>query len=80
MTKVSTDHHLCVIGEQFPFFHVQGLLPSSQLDSGDICGHFVLAIDPYGYNEKKRKRENLMRISGLSGKTYGTVYSTAHLM
>ncbi|KAM9345461.1 proto-oncogene c-Rel [Symphorus nematophorus] len=23
--------------------------------------------DPYGYNEKKRKRENLMRISGLSG-------------
>ncbi|KAI3362940.1 hypothetical protein L3Q82_011614 [Scortum barcoo] len=23
--------------------------------------------DPYGYNEKKRRRENLMRISGLSG-------------
>ncbi|XP_038593630.1 proto-oncogene c-Rel [Micropterus salmoides] len=26
--------------------------------------------DPYGYNEKKRRRENLMRISGLSGSPF----------
>lgn len=37
--------------------------------------HVVFALDPYGYNEKKRRRENLMRISGLTGKRYGTVYT-----
>lgn len=31
--------------------------------------------DPYGYNEKKRRREHLMKISGLSGKQSGTLYT-----
>lgn len=29
---------------------------------------FFIFIDPYGYNEKKRRRENIMRMSGLSSK------------
>ncbi|XP_076598321.1 proto-oncogene c-Rel [Chaetodon auriga] len=29
--------------------------------------------DPYGYNEKKRRRENLMRISGLSGGPFASL-------
>lgn len=46
-----------------------------QLDSGDVCEHFVFSVDPYGYNEKKRRRENLMRISGLSGKRWSTTHA-----
>ncbi|KAF3708543.1 Nuclear factor NF-kappa-B p105 subunit DNA-binding factor KBF1 [Channa argus] len=38
----------------------------AQLDADDECEHFVFALDPYGYNEKKRRREHLMKISGLS--------------
>lgn len=33
----------------------------------------IFFIDPYGYNEKKRKRENLMRMSALSSKSYKTL-------
>lgn len=33
---------------------------------------FVFAPDPYGYNEKKRRRENLMKMSGLSSKTFAS--------
>lgn len=59
MTKVSSDS-LCV--------RVQDLGPRGQVDPADMCPHFVFSSDPYGYNEKKRRRDNLMRMSGLSGR------------
>lgn len=46
----------------------QDVGPSSRLDSDWYVWIFVFALDPYGYNEKKRRRENLMKMSGLSSK------------
>lgn len=74
MTKVSSDHISSltqIIGIFVSSGIVQELAHSSELDSG--YKHIVFAIDPYGYNEKKRRRDNLMRISGLSGKKSGIV-------
>lgn len=41
---------------------------SGSSSSSETIIVFLFSIDPYGYNEKKRRRENIMRISGLSSK------------
>lgn len=41
---------------------------SGSSSSSETNYFFLILIDPYGYNEKKRRRENIMRISGLSSK------------
>lgn len=67
-------------GEQQSLYFCGGLLvaPSSRLDSRSV-NIVVFPSDPYGYNEKKRRREHLMKISGLSGKQCGNLY-IVHLM
>lgn len=39
-----------------------------QIQTFEMFAHVFL--DPYGYNEKKRRRENLMRMSALSSKSF----------
>lgn len=40
----------------------------SQVEMSGSREHVLCASDPYGCNEKKRKKENVMRMSGLTGK------------
>lgn len=66
MIKVSRGHFLPVTSELVG--HV-GRVPAETI----INYFFFIFTDPYGYNEKKRRRENIMRISGLSSKRISTV-------
>lgn len=60
MIKVSRGHLLPVTRSRS-----RGSSPSSETITNYF---FFISVDPYGYNEKKRRRENIMRISGLSSK------------
>lgn len=48
------------------FFFFQSDHFSNRFKNVEMFVHVFL--DPYGYNEKKRRRENLMRMSALSSK------------